>query len=69
MLVLTRKRDQSICIRDDVVVKVLEIHGNRVRLGIEAPATTNIRRAELIPASVAAQFLADRFVDSSVEAR
>ena len=36
MLVLSRKRNESIFIDDNVVVRVLSIHGSRVRLGIEA---------------------------------
>ena len=47
MLVLSRKRQQSLHIRDDIIVKILSIHGNRVRLGIQAPVETPVHRAEL----------------------
>lgn len=48
MLVLTRKTDQELVIGDlRVTVKVLEVRGNRVRLGIVAPDDVSIRRATL----------------------
>ena len=47
MLVLSRRQEESIRIGEDVVVTVLSVQGNRVRLGIEAPANIGIRRSEL----------------------
>jgi carbon storage regulator len=47
MLVLTRKAGQEIVIGDDVRLTVLWVRGNRVRLGITAPAETPVRRSEL----------------------
>jgi carbon storage regulator len=47
MLVLSRKMNESIVIGDNIVVKVVEIHGNRVRLGIEAPADVVVHRGEV----------------------
>lgn len=47
MLVLSRKRQESIRICDDIVVTVLEIHGNRVQLGIEAPPEIPVHRTEV----------------------
>jgi carbon storage regulator len=47
MLVLSRKKNESIVIGDNIVVKVVEIHGNRVRLGIEAPADVAVHRGEV----------------------
>lgn len=44
MLVLTRKLDEMIMIGDGVEVKVLEVSGNRVKLGITAPRDIAIRR-------------------------
>ena len=38
MLVLSRKLNESIVINDDIVVTVLSVQGDRVRLGIDAPA-------------------------------
>ncbi|HHN63781.1 MAG TPA: carbon storage regulator [Nitrospirae bacterium] len=47
MLILTRKSDEAIRIGDDIVVKILEIKGGQVRLGIEAPKDKRIYREEL----------------------
>ena len=58
MLVLTRKTDERITIGDSVNVVVLSIRGNRVRLGITAPAETAITRGpaeQLVPAESAAE--------------
>lgn len=44
MLVLSRKKDESIVIGDNIVVTVIEIRGNKVRLGIEAPEEVPIHR-------------------------
>lgn len=47
MLVLQRKRDESIIINDNIVVTVVEIRGDKVRLGIEAPREVPVYRAEV----------------------
>ena len=47
MLVLTRKRNEAVVINGRVAVTVLEVRGNRVRLGIEAPKDMSIRRSGL----------------------
>lgn len=47
MLILTRKPEQSIIINDDIVVTVLAIDGDRVKLGIRAPAEVTILREEV----------------------
>lgn len=47
MLVLSRKRDQSIRIGQHVRFKILDINGTRVRLGIDAPRDLEIVREEL----------------------
>lgn len=47
MLVISRKPDQLIRISDDIVIKILEIRGNEVKLGIEAPRHIGIMRGEL----------------------
>ncbi|MFQ5731860.1 MAG: carbon storage regulator [Planctomycetaceae bacterium] len=49
MLVLTRKKDERILIGDNIILRVLETHGSRVRIGIEAPTDVPIRRAEISP--------------------
>ena len=47
MLVLTRKTNESIVIRDDIVVTVVEIRHDRVRLGIDAPREVTVHRREV----------------------
>jgi carbon storage regulator len=54
MLVLTRKLDESIVIGEHITVTILKVHGDRVRLGIEAPKEVPIKREELVGAAVAA---------------
>ena len=48
MLVLSRKAMERIQIGDSVVVTVLEIRGNMVRIGIDAPKAIHILRSELL---------------------
>jgi carbon storage regulator len=48
MLVLSRKHGQSLVIDGNVVIRVLEIRGKSVRLGIEAPDEIAVLRAELM---------------------
>ncbi len=48
MLVLSRKFNESIVIDGGIKITVLEICGNRVRLGIEAPKEVGIMREELV---------------------
>ena len=50
MLVLARQRDQTIIIGDDVEVTVVDIRGDKVRLGINAPRTTSVHRKEVYDA-------------------
>ena len=47
MLVLTRRAGESIVIGDEVRVVVLEVRGDTVRLGIEAPRSVQVHRAEV----------------------
>lgn len=47
MLVLTRNLGQTICINDDIRIRVLSISGDLVKLGITAPRNTTIHREEL----------------------
>ena len=47
MLVLTRRVGQSIVIGDDIVVTVLEVRGEQVRIGVEAPRTVEVMRSEI----------------------
>ncbi len=47
MLVLSRRKQESICIGRDIVVTVAEIRGETVRLAINAPADTPVHRLEV----------------------
>ena len=47
MLVLTRKLGETIVIGDDIVIKVVDIHGKQIRLGIDAPTEISIFRGEI----------------------
>jgi carbon storage regulator len=48
MLVLTRKVGEEILIGDQINIKVIEISGNKVRLGIDAPVSMRIYREEIL---------------------
>jgi carbon storage regulator len=48
MLVLTRKEGERILIGDDVAVTIVSINKNKVRIGVTAPSTVAVRRAELL---------------------
>ena len=47
MLVLSRKKNESIVINDDITVVVVEIRGDKVRLGVEAPKEIPVHRPEV----------------------
>ncbi|MGA9747324.1 MAG: carbon storage regulator CsrA [Nocardioides sp.] len=48
MLVLSRRLGESIVIGDDVVITVLEVRGDVVRIGVDAPRSVAVRRQELL---------------------
>ncbi len=50
MLVLSRRKDESIMIGDDVEVTIVDIRGDKVRLGITAPKTISVHRREVYEA-------------------
>jgi len=50
MLVLSRKKDESIIINDHIRVTVVEIRGDKVRLGIDAPKDVSVHRREVYEA-------------------
>ncbi len=50
MLVLSRQRDESIIIGDNVVITVVDVRGDKVRLGIEAPIEIPVHRREVYEA-------------------
>lgn len=50
MLVLSRQRDESIIIGDNVVVTIVDVRGDKVKLGIEAPQDVSVHRREVYEA-------------------
>ena len=50
MLVLSRQRDESIIIGDNIVITVVDIRGDKVRLGIQAPTEVPVHRQEVYEA-------------------
>ena len=50
MLVLSRQRDESIMIGDNIVVTIVDIRGDKVRLGITAPSEIPVHRQEVYEA-------------------
>lgn len=50
MLVLSRKKNESIVINDNVIVTVVEVRGDKVRIGIEAPRDVTVHRQEVLEA-------------------
>ena len=50
MLVLSRKKNESIVINDDITIVVVEIRGDKVRLGVEAPKEVLVHRNEVYEA-------------------
>jgi carbon storage regulator len=47
MLVLSRKKNESIVIDDNIVITVVEVRGDKVRLGIQAPRDVPVHRSEV----------------------
>ncbi|QDT46987.1 carbon storage regulator CsrA [Symmachiella dynata] len=50
MLVLSRKKNESIVIDDNIVITVVEVRGDKVRLGIQAPKEIPVHRSEVYEA-------------------
>lgn len=65
MLVLSRKIGERIVINDNVTVEVLQIIGNRVRLGVTAPSGVPILREELLAGSKQSGEAKDPFLQSA----
>lgn len=63
MLVLSRKKNESVVIDDRIVLTVVEIRGDKVRLGIEAPREVPVHRKEVYDA-----IQGERVVDESAAA-
>ena len=50
MLVLSRRKDESIMVGEDVEVTIIDVRGNKVRLGISAPRSIPVHRKEVYDA-------------------
>ena len=50
MLILSRKTNEKIMIGDDVSISIIEIRGDQVRIGIDAPKTVKVFRQEVFDA-------------------
>jgi carbon storage regulator len=50
VLVLTRRANESIVIGEEIVVTILEVRGDQVRVGIEAPRSVSVHRQEVFDA-------------------
>lgn len=68
MLVLTRRPGESVMVGDDVTITVLEVRGDVVRLGIQAPRSIQVHREEVYKELQAANREAASPSESAVEA-
>ena len=59
MLVLSRKRNESIVINDNIIITVVDIRGDKVRLGFDAPKEVPIHRREVYDAIHRSEALED----------
>lgn len=50
MLVLSRKADEQVLIGEDILITIVEIRGDKVRLGIQAPKEVPVHRKEVLDA-------------------
>ena len=66
MLVLSRRVGERLMIGDDIVVTVIEVRGDGVRLGIDAPREVRVHRAEVLEAVRAANVAASAVDDDAV---
>lgn len=68
MLVLSRQRDESIIIGDNIVITIVDIRGDKVRLGIDAPKEVPVHRQEVYDAIQRENSRNQEAADSSVKA-
>ena len=67
MLVLSRQRDETIMIGDDVEITVVDIRGDKVRIGINAPTRIAVHRKEVYDAIKAENLRAATISDSDMD--
>lgn len=68
MLVLTRRIGESLIIGDDVIIRVLDVKGDIVRIGVDAPRHVQIHRQEVYEAVKAANQAAAASTDEALAA-
>lgn len=68
MLVLSRRVGERLLIGDDIVLTVIEVRSDGVRLGIDAPRSVRVHRAEVLEAVTAANVEASAVTDADAEA-
>ncbi|MFJ6417451.1 carbon storage regulator CsrA [Paeniglutamicibacter sp. NPDC091659] len=69
MLVLTRKVGEKVLIGEDIVVTVLDVRGDSIKIGFDAPRGIKIQRAEMVAAVTEVNREAAAAVDEAAEAR
>ena len=69
MLVLTRKVGEQVLIGEDIVVTVLDVRGDSVKIGFDAPRGVKIQRAEMVAAVTEVNKEAAAALDEGAEAR
>lgn len=67
MLVLTRKAGEKIVIGDDITIVILDVRGDGIRIGIDAPRGIKIQREEVLIAVAEANVAASRVDDAAAE--
>ncbi len=67
MLVLSRKKDEKIVIGDNISIMVVEIRGDKVRLGIDAPRDVSVHRREVYDAIKRKESEQDAVEDDSAD--
>ncbi len=50
MLILSRKIDEKICIGENIVITLIDVHGDQVKIGVEAPKNVKVFRQEVYDA-------------------
>lgn len=70
MLILSRKTDQAIKIGDDITITIIDIHGDQVKIGVDAPRDVKVFRQEVFNAiksenTAAASVNTDKILDLS----
>lgn len=68
MLVLSRQRDETIMIGDEIEISVVDIRGDKVRLGITAPTRIAVHRKEVYEAIKRENTEASRIADDAISA-